>query len=116
MSPFFLSLIGVDSREVPPVPIPNTEVKLSYAYDTWSVTTWENWKMPILCGTRFRTYSSIAQSVEHAAVNRRVVGSSPTWGAILRKSESVLIRTFLFFLLYPIKECAIIKRVTNTLF
>jgi len=23
-------------------------------------------------------YSSIAQSVEHAAVNRRVVGSSPT--------------------------------------
>ena len=28
------------------------------------------------------TYSSIAQSVEHAAVNRRVVGSSPTWGAI----------------------------------
>ena len=26
-------------------------------------------------------YSSIAQLVEHAAVNRRVVGSSPTWGA-----------------------------------
>ena len=28
------------------------------------------------------TYSSLAQSVEHAAVNRRVVGSSPTGGAI----------------------------------
>ena len=26
-------------------------------------------------------YSSIAQLAEHAAVNRRVVGSSPTWGA-----------------------------------
>ena len=26
-------------------------------------------------------YSSIAQTVEHATVNRRVVGSSPTWGA-----------------------------------
>ena len=26
-------------------------------------------------------YSSIAQSVEHSAVNRSVVGSSPTWGA-----------------------------------
>ena len=26
-------------------------------------------------------YSSIAQSVEHAAVNRAVVGSSPTRGA-----------------------------------
>ena len=27
------------------------------------------------------SYSSLAQSVEHAAVNRRVVGSSPTGGA-----------------------------------
>ena len=27
-----------------------------------------------------RVHSSIAQSVEHAAVNRGVVGSSPTWG------------------------------------
>ena len=25
-------------------------------------------------------YSSLAQSVEHSAVNRSVVGSSPTWG------------------------------------
>ena len=29
----------------------------------------------------YAIYSSIAQSVEHAAVNRGVVGSSPTWGA-----------------------------------
>ena len=29
----------------------------------------------------FRIHSSLAQSVEHAAVNRRVVGSSPTRGA-----------------------------------
>ena len=28
------------------------------------------------------TYSSIAQSVEHAAVNRAVVGSSPTRGVM----------------------------------
>ena len=28
-------------------------------------------------------YSSIAQLVEHAAVNRRVVGSSPTGGAMI---------------------------------
>ena len=28
-----------------------------------------------------RTYAAIAQSVEHAAVNRGVVGSSPTGGA-----------------------------------
>ena len=34
--------------------------------------------------TRPLLYSSLAQLVEHAAVNRRVVGSSPTWGAMLR--------------------------------
>ena len=34
--------------------------------------------------------SSIAQSVEHAAVNRSVVGSSPTGGAFLcRKAEKL---------------------------
>ena len=33
-------------------------------------------------GTVYRCiYSSLAQSVEHAAVNRSVVGSSPTGGA-----------------------------------
>ena len=31
-------------------------------------------------GISFNKYSSIAQSVEHAAVNRAVVGSSPTRG------------------------------------
>ena len=33
-------------------------------------------------------YSSIAQSVEHAAVNRGVVGSSPTGGAKARKCKT----------------------------
>ena len=32
-------------------------------------------------GTVVTLYSSLAQSVEHAAVNRSVVGSSPTGGA-----------------------------------
>ena len=31
----------------------------------------------------YKYYSSIAQSVEHAAVNRAVVGSSPTRGVFL---------------------------------
>ena len=34
-------------------------------------------------------YSSIAQSVEHAAVNRAVVGSSPTRGAWVLKGQRV---------------------------
>ena len=33
------------------------------------------------CSVQTFIYSSLAQSVEHAAVNRRVVGSSPTGGA-----------------------------------
>ena len=33
---------GADDAEVPPVPIPNTEVKLRSAEDTWLETTWEN--------------------------------------------------------------------------
>ena len=39
-------LIGVDDAEGPPVPIPNTEVKLSGADDTWLATAWENREMP----------------------------------------------------------------------
>ena len=32
---------GEYSEEVPPVPIPNTVVKLLSADDTWGVTPWE---------------------------------------------------------------------------
>ena len=38
--------VGVDDVEGPPVPIPNTEVKLNGAEDTLLVTTRENRKMP----------------------------------------------------------------------
>ena len=31
-----------DSCEVPPVPIPNTVVKLTYAESTWLETAWED--------------------------------------------------------------------------
>ena len=34
--------VRVDCHEGPPVPIPNTEVKLMYADDTWRATAWEN--------------------------------------------------------------------------
>ena len=33
---------GVDSGEDPPVPIPNTEVKLTCADNTWLGTAWED--------------------------------------------------------------------------
>jgi hypothetical protein len=37
-----INTAGADDAEVPPVPIPNTEVKLSRAEDTWRETAWEN--------------------------------------------------------------------------
>ena len=57
-------------HEATPVPIPNTEVKLMCADNTWLATAREDRLLPVL-------YSSIAQSVERSAVNRNVTGSSP---------------------------------------
>ena len=37
-----LKKVGVDCDEGPPVPIPNTEVKLVCADNTWRVTAWED--------------------------------------------------------------------------
>ena len=45
---------------------------------------------------RTLSHSSIAQSVEHAAVNRRVVGSSPTWGA--KNTEYTFVCSVFFIL------------------
>ena len=69
---------GVYDDEVPPVPIPNTEVKLIGAENTWRAAAREHRSMPAFISIVSDIYSSIAQPVEHAAVNRRVVGSSPT--------------------------------------
>ena len=38
---------GVYGAEVPPVPIPNTEVKLSCAESTWLETAREDMSMPV---------------------------------------------------------------------
>ena len=35
-------MVGNDDGEVPPVPIPNTEVKLTCAEDSWLETASEN--------------------------------------------------------------------------
>ena len=39
-------LAGAYCDEVPPVPIPNTEVKLICAEDTWREAAWENRAVP----------------------------------------------------------------------
>ena len=74
-------LSGDDSRKVPPVPIPNTVVKLSRVDNTWRATAREDRSLPEQRNTArmlmhpggirwfYNEYSSIAQLVEHAAVN-----------------------------------------------
>ena len=42
----YTNTFGNDSKEDPPVPIPNTEVKLLNVDDTWRVTAWESRKLP----------------------------------------------------------------------
>ena len=84
-------IVGVYSDEGPPVPIPNTAVKLISAENTWGAAPWEDRATPTFL------YASIAQSVEHAAVNRGVTGSSPVWGA-KRKSTQQRWVLFLFVL------------------
>ena len=45
--PARVTIVGVDCDEVPPVPIPNTEVKLIGAENTWLEAARENRSMPI---------------------------------------------------------------------
>ena len=67
------TISGGNDGEVPPVPIPNTAVKLSSAESTWLETAREDKSLP----DSIFLSSSMA---EHSAVNRVVVGSSPTRG------------------------------------
>ena len=67
--------------------IPNTEVKLTSADNTCLETDWEDRSMPTQRVWRKSNplqFASLAQQVENAAVNRRVVGSNPTGGASKR--------------------------------
>lgn len=53
-------------------------------------------------------HSSLAQSVEHSAVNRVVVGSSPTGGATNKKTGHRPVFLFVFFF----STCAMQSRLT----
>ena len=76
--------VGLFNAQGPPVPIPNTEVKLCGAEDTWREAVRENRSRP----TPF--YIPLQLSwLEHLTVNQGVVSSSLTRGAIkmLQKSN-----------------------------
>jgi hypothetical protein len=75
-------LSGSDGEEATPVPMPNTEVKFFSADGSWGF-------LPVRVG-RCQAIILIRSSsvVELSAVNRSVVGSSPTCGAILESCPS----------------------------
>ena len=85
---------GDYGRKVPPVPIPNTEVKLSYAESTCRDTGREDRASPLfiikirLFGDGQSKNCSLAQSVEHRTVNPSVVSSSLTGAAMLAVQKS----------------------------
>ena len=93
----YTKIVGEIYAEGPPVPIPNTEVKLCRAEDTWLATARENRYSPTLRQrlafplTSRSFYSSIAQSVEHLTVNQGVTGSSPVGGV---KKHLIHLRCF----------------------
>ncbi len=72
----YIVLSGSDSEEVTPVPMPNTAVKLFSADGSWGIA-------PVRVGRR-QAHNVFHSSsvVEQSAVNRSVVGSNPTCGAM----------------------------------
>ena len=88
---------GDVSGEVPPVLIPNTEVKLTSADNTWLATVREDRLLlhPIkILALKKAKHCPLAQSVEHSAVNRSVVSSSLSGAA--KKKASIKMGAFLF--------------------
>ena len=84
-----LKIVGVTNAEGPPVPIPNTEVKLCSGENTWLEAARENSSMPtqdrerknrspILKKEKAKpNYGGVAQLGEHLPCKQGVMGSNP---------------------------------------
>ena len=75
--------VGHTNAEGPPVPIPNTEVKLCSAESTTLATAWEgrSWPTPHPCplwdAREENPYGGVAQLGEHLPCKQGVMGSNP---------------------------------------
>ena len=85
------SIVGLHNAQGPPVPSPNTEVKLCGAENTRREAVREDRARPTF------SYSSLAQSVERMTVNHDVAGSSPARGAILGQQFCTPTQKSLFY-------------------
>ena len=82
-------ICGDYSEEDTPVPIPNTEVKLFSADDTWWETAWESRTLPLIL------FWSYGQAVKTPPCHGGNPGSSP--GRITRNKPDFLNESQVFF-------------------
>ena len=72
--------VGLTNAEGPPVPIPNTEVKLCSADNTWLATAREDRSRPTSLHDEVepnRKNGGVAQLGEHLPCKQGVMGSNP---------------------------------------
>ena len=99
-----LTLVGANYDEVPPVPIPNTEVKLISAEDTWRAAAWENRSVPVL------KYKEVAMIVNIVAAFLYFSNKSPkTLKTIGIAQQTVLYTNYIL----KVKKLCNIKRATR---
>ena len=67
--------VGADCGEGPPVPIPNTEVKLTCAENTWRAAAWENRKAPTQRDTQRNLCVFLFKSIKQRSENHSAVES-----------------------------------------
>ena len=80
-----MHLVGVYDDEGPPVPIPNTVVKLIRAENTWMETSREDRSMPTLKVKSFSEYQR--SSLTSKAMTAEAVGIS-TFSSVGRATDS----------------------------
>ena len=81
-----MHLVGVYDDEGPPVPIPNTVVKLIRAENTWMETSREDRSMPTLKVKSFSEYQR--SSLTSKAMTAEAVGIS-TFSSVGRATDSL---------------------------
>ena len=84
--------------EVTPVPIPNTEVKLHSADDTWRATAWESRTLPVclMTSTKYWSFLSSDNSMEVTPVpipntEVKLHSADDTWRATAWESRTLLV-------------------------
>ena len=86
----FNRISGDDSWVVPPVPIPNTVVKHSYAESTCLETDWEDRALPVFPYMGFFIMAALVKRLTHWIVAPACMGSIPIYRPILKSRRTRL--------------------------